>query len=271
METSIELVCIDLDGVVYRGDRPIEGASWFVHKLIEHNIKYAFVTNSTLRPRSFYAEKLNRMGIPANDEKIITAAYATYRYLKRREKNRSFTVFLLGEEGLRNELARLECRFQKETETLPADYVVVGLDRSITYEKLCKATRDLLAGARFIGVNNDALWPVEDGFMPGVGMFVAALRAASGKRPYIVGKPNTFMIKLAMEREKVPPERVLMVGDKLDSDILMGNRAKTQTALVLTGVTGREEAIRATGLLKPRYIARDLRHLWELINSPPSP
>jgi len=125
--------------------------------------------------------------------------------------------------------------------------------------------RDLLSGARFIGVNNDGLWPVEDGFMPGVGAFVAALRAATGKRPYIVGKPNTFMLKLAMEKANVPRENVLMVGDKLDSDILMGNRAKVRTALVLTGVTAKEEALKATGMLKPDIVAEDLFHLWRLI------
>ncbi len=262
MEPSIELVALDLDGVIYRGDKSIPGAAWFVERLIEHNIKYIFVTNSTLHPRRFYAEKLNILGIPAEEDIVITAAYATYRYLLQKERLRHFSVFLLGEEGLRRELAPLNCDFLNERESRRADYVVVGLDRKISYEKLCKATRDLLDGAKFIGVNNDNLWPVEDGYMPGVGAFVAALKAASGRRPYIVGKPNPFMLRLAMEKADVERDKVLMVGDKLDSDVLMGNRAKVKTALVLTGVTSFEEAASASGLLKPNLIVEDLPTLW---------
>ncbi len=256
---------MDLDGVIYVGDRAVPGAVEFVSWLKERGISYLFVTNSTLRPRSFYAEKLSSFGIYATEEMIITAAYATYRYLLHRERRKRFTVFLLGEDGLKKELSQLNCEFLSEEDSRVSDYVVVGLDRKITYEKLCKATRDLLSGARFIGVNNDALWPVEDGFMPGVGMFVAALRAASGRRPYIVGKPNTFMLKLAMEKADAAPPEVLMVGDKLDSDILMGNRARVKTALVLTGVTSEDEAYAALGMLKPDFIVRDLGELLDLM------
>lgn len=143
--------------------------------------------------------------------------------------------------------------------------MVVGLDRRINYQKLCKATRDLMEGAHFVGVNNDNLWPVEDGYMPGVGVFVAALKAASGRKPYIVGKPNPFMLKLAMEKADVPKEKMLMVGDKLDSDILMANRAKVKSALVLTGVTSAEEAASASGMLKPTIVVEDLPSLWGAI------
>ncbi len=267
MEPSLKLVCLDLDGVIYRGDSFIDGAVFFVEKLREYGITYLFVTNSTLRPRSFYAEKLSKGGIPATPETVITAAYATYRYLLNRERLKPFKVFLLGEDGLRNELSLLNCFFLDEHSQEPSDYVVVGLDRAINYQKICKATKDLLNGAKFVGVNNDALWPVEDGFMPGVGAFVAALRAASGRRPYIVGKPNTFMLRLAMEKADATEKEVLMVGDKLDSDILMGNRAKVRTALVLTGVTSPEEALSASGMLKPDIVAEDLYQLWDVIKN----
>ena len=265
METSLKLICLDLDGVIYLGDILIDGAKFFVEKLIEHNIPYLFVTNSTLKTREFYAQKLNKMGIPVEKEQIITAAYATARYIQNREKNKTFTAFLLGEEGLRHEFSTLNCQFLTENDENISDYVVVGLDRSINYKKICKATKDLLEGAHFIGVNNDTLWPTENGLMPGVGVFVAALKAACNREPYIVGKPNTFMLKLAMEKIKATPQEVLMVGDKLDSDILMGNKARTRTALVLTGVTSKEEASAATGLLKPGIIVENLYQLWKAI------
>jgi len=265
LETPLKLICLDLDGVIYIGDFLIDGALFFIEKLRENNIQYLFVTNSTLRSRDFYAQKLNKLGIPAKREQIITAAYATAKYIQGREKDRSFSTFILGEEGLKQEFSILNCNFLTEEDSETSDYVVVGLDRDINYKKICKAVNDLLKGAHFIGVNNDALWPTENGLMPGVGVFVAALKAACKREPYIVGKPNIFMLKLAMQKVKVKPYEVLMVGDKLDSDILMGNKARTKTALVLTGVTSKEEALKATGLLKPAIVVENLYQLWKAI------
>lgn len=265
MGLEIELVCLDLDGVIYRGDVLIDGARFFIQKLIERGVEYLFVTNSTLFSREFYARKLRKLGIPATKDRVITAAYATYKYVEMREGTSAFSAFLLAERGLRRELSRLNCRFLKPTSSERADYVIVALDRRITYGKLCKATWDIMDGAVFIGVNNDALWPVENGFMPGVGVFVSALETATGRKAYIVGKPNTFMLELAREKVKVPPSRILMVGDKLDSDILMGNRAGVHTALVLTGVTSLSEVEQAEGELKPEIVAEDLVELWSKV------
>ncbi len=258
-------MCLDLDGVIYRGDRLIEGADLFIRKLIEKGIEYLFVTNSTLFSREFYARKLRKLGIPADKDKIITAAYATYKYVERKEGSNEFSVFLLGENGLKKELSKLKCQFLKATSPQRSDYVIVALDRKITYAKLCKATWDIMDGADFIGVNNDALWPIENGFMPGVGVFVSALETATGKKAYIVGKPNTFMLELAIEKVKVPASRILMVGDKLDSDIVMGNKAGVHTALVLTGVTSLSELNDAKGELKPEIVVKDLIELCSVI------
>ena len=262
---DIELLAIDLDGVVYRGNVMLPGADTFVARARERGKYVVFVTNSTLRPRGYYAAKLRAMGIPVVPQEIITAAHATGRYLKGLFNGSSPTIFLLGERGLEEELEDLEPRYLTPRDREVAQAVVVGLDRSVNYEKLCKAVKDVMEGALFIGVNGDPLWPVEEGFMPGVGVFLSAIEAATGISPLIVGKPNTYMLELAMEGLGCDPSQVLMVGDKLDSDIMMGKKAGAWTALVLSGVTTPGELDGAPGEMRPHVVARDLAHLGEML------
>ncbi len=261
----IELFAIDLDGVVYRGNITLPGASSFISRIRELDRSLVFVTNSTLRPRGYYAAKLRAMGIPAAPGEIITAAYATGRYLKDLFDSSSPTIFLLGERGLEEELEDLEPRYLSSQDEEVAQAVVVGLDRKVNYEKLCKAVRDVMEGALFIGVNGDPLWPVEEGFMPGVGVFLAAIETATGVKPFVVGKPNTYMLELAIQLFGCEPSRVLMVGDKLDSDIMMGRKVGAKTALLLSGVTSEEELRGVPPEMEPHLVARDLAHLGELL------
>ncbi|RLD97801.1 MAG: TIGR01457 family HAD-type hydrolase [Aquificota bacterium] len=262
---DIRLFAVDLDGVVYRGNIMLPGASSFISRIRELDRPLVFVTNSTLRPRGYYAAKLKAMGIPVAPQEIITAAYATGRYLMRIFNGASPTVFLLGERGLEEELEDLEPRYLTFQDQEVAQAVVVGLDRKVNYEKLCKAVRDVMEGALFIGVNGDPLWPVEEGFMPGVGVFLAAIETATGVKPFIVGKPNTYMLELAIQLYGCEPSQVLMVGDKLDSDIMMGRRLGAKTALVLSGVTPPGELEKAPPKMEPHVVARDLAHLEELL------
>ena len=262
---DIRLVAIDLDGVVYRGNIMLPGADSFLARVREEGRSVVFVTNSTLRPRGYYAAKLRAMGIPVVPQDIITAAHATGRYLKGLFDGSSPSIFLLGERGLVEELEDLDPRYLTPQDGEVAQAVVVGLDRQVNYEKLCKAVKDVMEGALFVGVNGDPLWPVEEGFMPGVGVFLAAIEAATGVKPFIVGKPNTYMLELAIERFECQPSQVLMIGDKLDSDIMMGKRMGAWTALVLSGVTTPEELEDAPFTIKPHLVARDLAHLEEIL------
>ncbi len=262
---EIELFAIDLDGVVYRGDRVLPGAPSFISQIRGMGKSLVFVTNSTLRPKAYYVSKLESMGIPVIPQEILTAAHATGRYLKRCFDGASPTIFLLGERGLEEELEYLKPRYLSFQDDEVAQAVVVGLDRKINYRKLCKAVRDVMEGALFIGVNGDPLWPVEDGFMPGVGVFLSAIREATGVEPFIVGKPNTYMLELAIKVYGCTPSQVLMIGDKLDSDIMMGNRVGAKTALVLSGVTSPEELKEAPTDMQPYIVARDLAHLEDIL------
>jgi len=158
-------------------------------------------------------------------------------------------------------MAHLSLTYVSDTDNVPADIVIVGLDRNMTYQKLCKAASDIADGAEFIGVNNDGVWPVERGIRPGVGAFVAALATATGRTAYIVGKPNPKMLQIAMEKIKVSPQETLMIGDKPDSDITMGKRIGARTALVLTGLTGPEDLPKLPVEEKPDITAKDLNQL----------
>jgi len=265
---EIRLFAIDLDGVVYRGDRVLPGAPSFVSRIRGMGKPLVFVTNSTLRPKGYYAAKLESMGISVLPQEILTAAHATGRYLKGCFNGASPTIFLLGERGLEEELADLKPRYLFSQDEEVAQAVVVGLDREINYEKLCKAVKDVMEGALFIGVNGDPLWPVEEGFIPGVGVFLSAIREATGVEPFIVGKPNTYMLELAIKIYGCASSQVLMIGDKLDSDVMMGRKVGAKTALVLSGVTSPEELKGAPADMQPHVVAEDLAHLEEVLFHP---
>ncbi len=262
---DIGLFAVDLDGVVYRGDIVLPGAPSFILRVREMGRPLVFVTNSTLRPRGYYVSKLHAMGIPVEPNEIITAAHATGRYLKGVLEGASPTIFMLGEQGLKEELANLKPRYLSPDDEEVAQAVVVGLDRGVNYPKLCKAVRDVMEGALFIGVNGDPIWPVENGFMPGVGVFLSAIETATGVSPFIVGKPNTYMLEMAIRECGCAPSQVLMIGDKIDSDIMMGHKVGAKTALVLSGVTSMNDLDVCPTEMHPHLVARDLAHLEAIL------
>ena len=264
MIDSIRLFAFDLDGVIYLGDQVLPGAAEMVESLQRMGKEVFFVTNSTLFHRRFYAQRLKKMGIKTDPERIITAAYATAWHLSQ-NGHKGRKVFLFGERGLREEFEGLGFQYLSEDQDEPSDIVVVGLDRDMTYQKLCKAASDIAAGAEFIGVNNDGVWPVEKGIRPGVGAFVAALETATNRRAFIVGKPNTKMLQIAMEKAGAQPEETLMIGDKPDSDIVMGKKLGAHTALVLTGLTKAEDVPLLPEEDRPEIVANDLGHLGRIL------
>jgi len=146
------------------------------------------------------------------------------------------------------------------SENEPVDFVVVGLDRGFDYQKLLKAQRAILSGAEFLATNPDPTFPTEEGLIPGAGSIVAAVERATGRRPKVIGKPEPFMLELALRLSGARREECVVVGDRLDTDILAGNRAGMITVLVLTGVTTEEEARRAEGELRPKFVIPNL--LW---------
>lgn len=216
-----------------------------------------FLTNNSTRTRAQYAERLRRMGIECQEHEVITSGYATAEYLHSVAPDGA-RVLVIGEEGLKVELRLAGLSL---SENGPVEFVVVGMDRGFTYEKLRRAQQAILEGAEFIATNPDSTYPMEEGLIPGAGSIVAAVEKASGRRPKVIGKPEPFMLELALRLSGARREESVVVGDRLDTDILAGNKVGMVTVLVLTGVTTEDEARRAKGELRPKFVIPDLRGL----------
>lgn len=252
---NLKALLIDLDGVVYRGELPLPGATRAIDTLRRHHIAYAFVTNNaTLTPRQFQA-KLVRMGVPAAPEDIVTSPVATASYLQRIAAPGA-GVCAIGEEGLREALLAAGFRL----EDAAPSFVVVGLDRSVTYERLKVACRAIWNGARFIATNADPALPVEDGLAPGVGAITAAIATATGVQPTIIGKPEPALLRVALDRLGVRPAEAAMVGDQIDTDIRAGKAAGTATVLV------EGDLARTHGLVVPDLAVATLAELLDRID-----
>jgi 4-nitrophenyl phosphatase len=225
---------IDLDGTMYKGSERIEAASDFVKKLQEKGIPYLFVTNNSSRTPVQVADKLTGFDIPARPEQVFTTSMATANYIY--DLNKDATVYMIGEEGL--ETALEEKGFASARED--ADVVVVGIDRSINYEKLAVACLAVRNGATFISTNADIALPTERGFLPGNGSLTSVIAVSTQTKPIFIGKPESIIMEQALKVLGTPKEETIMVGDYYDTDIVAGMNAGLDTLLVHTGVTTKE-------------------------------
>jgi 4-nitrophenyl phosphatase len=253
----IRFLLADLDGVFYRGSETIPGAAEFVVWLQEHGIGTLFITNNSTRTPAQYVEKLGKMGIPARPAQVLTSSLATRAYLEERAPQGT-RVHMIGQRGL--EEALFADGYFVPDEQSPA-YVVVGLDTQLTYDKLRRACLLIRAGVPFIGTNPDRTFPSPEGITPGCGSILAALEAATDVRPTIIGKPERWLLVEGMRRLGAEPAATAILGDRLDTDILGGQRLGLRTIMVLTGVHG--EGDLAVSEVKPDVVCRDLMELRE--------
>lgn len=230
----------DLDGTVYRGEEPVPGAADFIAGLSARGIEYLFVTNRSSRSPEAICEHLRSLAIPCEPRHVLTTAEATAEWLGAGRK-----VYCIGGPGLAAAIVEHGSTIVDEPpDGVPddgPDDVVVGLDPGLTYAKLAAATRFIRAGARFVGTNPDRVFSTETGVAPGAGATLAALTAATGVEPTVIGKPEPIIFESALQRLGLPSEEVVMVGDNLDTDVAGGRRAGLRTAWILTGVSTREE------------------------------
>ncbi|MCX8052465.1 MAG: HAD-IIA family hydrolase [Armatimonadetes bacterium] len=260
---SAHLWILDLDGVVYRGKERQPYARELILHLRSLGRAVRFLTNKAAHSRDEYSRLLTSMGIPTTPEDVMTSGYATALYLAS-EGATGKTVYRIGESGLDRELESIGVRVLKDEDSPEdnIDYVVVGMDRQFNYEKLARAQKAILNGAQFIATNEDPTLPIENGaVLPGAGCMVAAVRTATSAEPKVIGKPETYSIEKVFESVGASPEESVIIGDRLDTDILAGNRAGAHTVLVLTGVTTREQAESAVGDMKPDRIVETLGEL----------
>jgi len=241
--TPVRFVISDMDGVLYRGKELIPGAASFVSRLQTRGIPFLFLTNASEPTAADLSEKLASLGIPdLPPERFFTSGMASASFVASQQPGA--TVYVVGGDGLRHELTLAGLTVVDATilkRNNHPDYVVVGKTVDFDFRMMKEALTALGRGARFVGTNPDLVDPVEDGLEPACGAILAGIERASGKRPYIVGKPNALMMQLALRRLHAHPEDTLMVGDRMDTDIVAGLEAGMSTCLVLSGVSTRDQ------------------------------
>jgi 4-nitrophenyl phosphatase len=245
---------IDMDGVLYRGNEVIPGTGDFVRFLRQRGIGFVLATNNSTRTPTQYVHKLAGMGVTIHADEVLTSAQATAGYLASIAQPGS-RVFMVGMDGL--EMALRLAGFTLVEDD--AEFVVAGMDFTICYERLAQATLLIRAGAPFIGTNPDRTFPSERGIIPGAGALLAFLEASTSVMPTVIGKPGTAMMKQALARMHADPTTTAVLGDRLETDILAGQRAGLPTLLVLSGITDR--AMLAESEILPDLVFRDVGHL----------
>jgi 5'-nucleotidase len=229
---------MDMDGVLVRGAQLIPGADEFIGRLRAAGKPFSILTNNSLyTPRDLQA-RLALSGLHVNADELYTSAMATAQFLHRQTPNGS--AYVIGEAGLTTALHDIGYIL---SETRP-DYVVLGETLSYSFVRLTQAIRLIREGARFIATNPDVIGPTEAGIVPATGAVAALVYEATGVKPYFVGKPNPLMMRSALRRLDGHSETSMMIGDRMDTDIIAGTEAGMATTLVLTGVTARDSVPR---------------------------
>jgi 4-nitrophenyl phosphatase len=251
---KITHLIIDMDGVLYLGDQPMRNLREFFAFLRERPIPFILATNNSTRTPQEYVDKLAGMGVTVSPEEILVSGQATARFLAR-EYPRGTRVHVFGMPALKQAMTDEGFILADEDVKL----VVASMDRGVTFEKLKRATLLIRGGARFIATNLDPTNPSEEGLIPGTGAMIVALEAASETKAKAIGKPEPTMYQLAMEMMGARPETTAAIGDRVDTDILGGQRAGLITICVLSGSSDREEA----EAIETDMIFDDIAHLLE--------
>ena len=224
----------DMDGVIYHGNQILPGVREFIQWMQDENKEYLFLTNNSgYTPRELN-QKLARMGLDVPEEHFYTSALATAAFL--RQQAPGCSVFAIGEAGLLNALYDAGVTMND----VNPDYVVVGEGRAYSLDTLTKATNLVLGGAKLIGANSDVSGPIENGIAPACGALVAPIEMATGKKAYFCGKPNPLMMRTGLRLLGCHSAEAVMIGDRMDTDVISGMESGMSTVLVLSGVSTRE-------------------------------
>jgi 4-nitrophenyl phosphatase len=238
--TDARAFIIDMDGVLWHGEQPLPGMQEFFTVLRERGLKFVLATNNAASTPDQYVAKLARMGVAVTREEVLTSSLATAAYLAERCESAQTKVFAIGEDGVQQALAEKGFSLRGLYE-IDADYVVCGMDKGISWDKLATATLNIRAGAKFIGTNPDTSLPTERGITHGNGAILAAIQAGSGVAPITIGKPAPIMYQQAMACLQVDPAHTIAIGDRLETDILGAVNAGIRSVMVLTGISTQEE------------------------------
>lgn len=271
--TNIRALIIDMDGVLWHGDQPMPGLTDFFQTLRDQQIRFILATNNASLTQAQYVSKLALMGVQVEPEEILTSSMATALYLSRHNNPAQSRVFVIGEEGAKQPLldhgftltGLYELNDDKDNPNMGADIVVCGKDSTLSWDKLATATLNIRAGAQFIGTNADTTLPTERGLTHGNGAILAALQAATGITPTIIGKPEPIIYQQALALLGVDPEQTVAIGDRLETDILGAVRTGIRSLMVLSGVST-EEDFKTTDY-QPTWVMPDIRDVTQALKN----
>jgi NagD protein len=248
----------DLDGTVYLGEALLPGAGTAIARLRAGGRRVVFLSNNPTHTREQYAARLARLGLPTPPHEIVSSTQVMVQWLLREAPG--CRVFVVGERPLKDELAAAGFRLVERAGAI--DFVIASFDRTFHYGKLQVAFDAIRAGARFVATNADRYCPVPGGGQPDAAAVIAAIEACTAtKVELVVGKPSPIMARAVAETIQLPPERCLMTGDRLETDVAMGIGAGMATALTLTGAT--TPAMLEVSEIKPDYVIEGLGDLVE--------
>jgi 4-nitrophenyl phosphatase len=251
---SFRYLITDMDGVLWHGREPMPGLVEFFQFLRQHDIRFVCATNNASTLAEKLAERLQGWGADVQPDEIVTSSSATADYLIT-ILPAGARLYVIGMEGLRVPLRNRGFEFAEDN----VEAVVVGIDWNLTYNQLKRAALNIRAGAKFIGTNGDRTFPNPDGIIPGNGALLAAIEAATDVKPIVIGKPELVLYQTALKSMNALPEQTLVLGDRLETDILGAVRLNLKSALVLSGVTTRAQL--AASDYQPDWIFDDIAAL----------
>lgn len=252
---------IDLDGVVYVGDKPTEGAVETLNHLREIGKKIVFITNDPRSSAKEYYRKLKGFGVNTSEEEIITSAMAIAHHIKYHHQNlHDMSAYVIGSNSLKEEICNTGLYVHYDEEGKNADFVICGGHPEFHYDEMKIAALAVRNGARFFATNRDPSYPTPEGHVPATGAMLASIEVACGKKAIVVGKPEVIIFEVAMAKHNLNlTNGVAMIGDRLDTDILGGKNAGIKTILALSGSTNLDDISKSE--VKPDYVINDLRDL----------
>ncbi len=252
---------LDMDGTIYLGDKLIDGAQEFLQALRNQGKRYIFLTNNSSKNKEVYVEKLNNLGIKALEEEVFTSGEATTMYLKRQRPGAR--IYLLGTKSLEEEFQREGFILERERHK-NIDYVVLGFDTSLTYEKIWGACEYISEGVDYIATHPDFNCPLPNGkFMPDAGAMAALIEASTGKKPKVIGKPNSEIIDSLISKYTLKKKDMIMVGDRIYTDIKMGENAGIDSVLVYSGESKEEDY--KNSKIKAGYIFNSVKDMIKIL------
>jgi HAD superfamily hydrolase (TIGR01457 family) len=254
---DVKCFILDLDGTIYRGDKKIEGVDEFFQAIKGHGIDYVFLTNDSSKDSTRIKKKLDTLDCFIDEDKILTSGAATVLYIKNIKPNGK--VYMVGTPSLEEEFLNNDLKIVDDIEEIP-DFVVVGLDKTLTFNKVCKACHYLFKGAKYIATHPDMTCPIENGErIPDIGAILKMIEITTGLYPLVVGKPEKYVVDVLLKEYNLKKEDIVIVGDRLTTDIKAGINSGIKTILVLSGDT--DEELYNKSNIKADYVYKSLKEI----------